>query len=121
MQHGRRATPACACLCCRTTRARAPPCCTVCSRRAAGFSHALTMDADGQHPAGMIPAVHAGLSAARTRGHGAGPPGVRRQRAAAAGARPAGVQLVDQPGDLGAGIGDSLFGFRVYPMDGCLW
>lgn len=83
--------------------------------RAAGFSHALTMDADGQHPAALIP-----------------------QFMRASGERP-GAMILGRPvfdasapllrvrgrrvsnwwtnlETLGAGVADSLYGFRVYPI-----
>jgi hypothetical protein len=48
--------PACASTCSRATAARERPCCMRSRRqRRAGFTHALTMDADGQHPAELIP------------------------------------------------------------------
>ncbi len=83
--------------------------------QAAGFSHALAMDADGQHPAGLIqrfmqtslqnpnamilgrPVFDASAPLLRVRG--------RR-------ISNAWTQLET----LGAGVGDSLFGFRVYPI-----
>ena len=83
---------------------------------ARGFTHALTMDSDGQHPAGLI-----------------------REFMAASVAQPAAMVLgvpvfaADAPRlrvngrkvsnwwanleTLWAGIGDSLFGFRVYPIE----
>ncbi len=81
---------------------------------AAGFTHVLTMDADGQHPAALIPSFMA-LSQQR--------PGVMVL------GRPvfdASAPLLRVRGrkvsngwtnleTLGAGIADSLFGFRVYP------
>ena len=49
--------------CCRATAARARRCCTACeAARAAGFTHALTMDSDGQHPADLIPAFMRGIA-----------------------------------------------------------
>jgi glycosyltransferase involved in cell wall biosynthesis len=81
----------------------------------AGFTHVLTMDADGQHPASSIPAMmerslrHPDAmilgrpvfddSAPRIRVHG-------RKLSNA-------WTAVET---LGGGIGDSLFGFRVYPI-----
>jgi glycosyltransferase involved in cell wall biosynthesis len=81
----------------------------------AGFTHALTMDADGQHPAERIPAF---MEASRARPEamilgvpvfGAEAPAlrVRGRRVSNWWAR------LETPG---AGIGDSLFGFRVYPI-----
>ena len=84
--------------------------------RAQGFTHALTMDSDGQHPAELIPAfMQASL---------------RRPDAMVLG-RPvfdASAPLLRVRGrrisnwwtnleTLGAGIADSLYGFRVYPID----
>jgi len=82
---------------------------------AAGYSHALTMDADGQHPADLIPAfMQASL---------------QRPEAMILG-RPvfdASAPLLRVRGrrisngwtnleTLGAGVADSLYGFRVYPV-----
>ncbi len=84
--------------------------------RQAGFTHALAMDADGQHPANLIqefmrtsiqrpatmvlgrPVFDASAPLLRVRG--------RR-------VSNAWTQLET----LGAGIGDSLYGFRIYPID----
>lgn len=83
--------------------------------RAAGFTHALTMDSDGQHPAELIPLfMQASL---------------RRPDTMVLG-RPvfdASAPLLRVRGrkvsnwwtnleTLGAGIADSLYGFRVYPV-----
>ena len=81
----------------------------------AGFTHALTVDADGQHPADRIPAFMA-ASMARPEAmvlgvplFGSDAPAVRvwGRRLSNLGARLAAP---------GAGIGDALFGFRVYPV-----
>jgi len=82
---------------------------------AAGFTHALTMDADGQHPAELIatfmqesqrrpevmvlgqPVFDASAPLLRVRGRRVSNGWTRLET-------------------LGAGIGDSLFGFRVYPI-----
>ena len=83
--------------------------------RAAGFTHALTMDSDGQHPAELIPAF---MQAS-----------IRRPETMVLG-RPvfdASAPLLRVRGrrvsnwwtnleTLGAGIADSLYGFRVYPI-----
>lgn len=83
--------------------------------REAGFTHALTMDSDGQHPAGLIPEF---MQAS-----------MRRPDAMVLG-RPvfdASAPLLRVRGrrvsnwwtnleTLGAGIADSLYGFRVYPV-----
>jgi glycosyltransferase involved in cell wall biosynthesis len=82
---------------------------------AEGYTHVLTMDADGQHPAACIPAFMAES---------------RRWPAAMVLGKP--VFAADAPRlrvqgrkisnafanleTLGAGIGDSLYGFRVYPV-----
>jgi len=82
---------------------------------AAGFTHALTMDSDGQHPAELIPAFMAASQA---------------QPAAMVLGKP--VFAADAPAlrvngrkvsngwanleTLWMGIGDSLYGFRVYPI-----
>lgn len=83
---------------------------------AAGYTHALTMDADGQHPTDKIrefmaasqaspDALILGLpvfdtTAPRVRVHG-------RKLS----------NLCTTLETLGAGIGDSLYGFRVYPIE----
>ena len=84
--------------------------------REEGFTHALTMDSDGQHPANLIrtfmttsaqhpaamilgkPVFDASAPALRVNGRKLSNAWVRLQT-------------------LGAGIGDSLFGFRVYPIE----
>jgi len=80
-----------------------------------GFTHALTMDADGQHPAELIPhfmATSASNSDAMVLGRpvfGPEAPALRVQ----------GRRLSNAWADmetLGMGIGDSLYGFRVYPV-----
>ena len=82
---------------------------------AAGFSHVLTMDSDGQHPAPLIPSFMAAS---------------RQRRNAMILGRPvfdASAPLLRVRGrkvsnwwtnleTLGAGIADSLYGFRVYPI-----
>ena len=83
--------------------------------QAAGFTHALTMDSDGQHPADLIPAF-------------------MRESIAAPDAMVLGRPVFDASAPLlrvrgrrisnwwtnletlGAGIDDSLYGFRVYPL-----
>jgi len=84
--------------------------------RAAGFTHALTMDSDGQHPAELIPEF---MQASQ-----------RRPETMVLG-RPvfdASAPLLRVRGrrvsnwwtnleTLGAGIDDSLYGFRVYPIE----
>jgi glycosyltransferase involved in cell wall biosynthesis len=81
---------------------------------AEGFTHALVMDADGQHPAEAIPTLMA-LSAAHPEAMILGMPvfGAEAPRARVLGRRISNV-LVRRL--TGAGIGDALFGFRVYPV-----
>lgn len=82
---------------------------------ARGFTHALTMDSDGQHPAELIPAFMAASQsqpACMVLGmplFDAGAPRLRVQ----------GRRISNWWANLEtlwAGIGDSLFGFRVYPI-----
>ena len=83
---------------------------------ATGFSHVLTMDSDGQHPPERIPAFMAESS---------GQPaamilGVPVFDASAPGLRVKGRRISNWWANLEtlwAGIGDSLFGFRVYPVE----
>jgi glycosyltransferase involved in cell wall biosynthesis len=82
---------------------------------AAGFSHALTMDSDGQHPAALIPAfMQASLARPETMVLGrpvfdASAPllRVRGRRVS---------NWWTNLETLGAGVADSLYGFRVYPV-----
>ncbi|MDE1922284.1 MAG: glycosyltransferase family 2 protein [Gammaproteobacteria bacterium] len=83
---------------------------------AAGYSHALTMDSDGQHPADRIPAFMA-ASMAAPRAMILGRPIFD---ASAPGLRVNGRKISNwwtNVETLWAGIGDSLFGFRVYPIE----
>ena len=82
---------------------------------AAGYTHAMTMDADGQHPTDKIGEFMAASQAnpdAMMLGRpvfDAGAPRVRVH----------GRKLSNWCAELetlGAGIGDSLYGFRVYPI-----
>jgi len=82
---------------------------------AAGFTHALTMDSDGQHPADLIPAFMAasqGQPAAMVLGKpvfDADAPALRVN----------GRKVSNGWANLETlwmGIGDSLYGFRVYPI-----
>ncbi len=80
-----------------------------------GFTHALTMDSDGQHPAACIPqfmAASASSPAAMILGapvFDASAPAIRvRGRKLS--------NLAAAIETLGGGIKDSLFGFRVYPI-----
>ena len=82
---------------------------------AAGFSHVLTMDADGQHPPALIPDF---MRASRQR-----PEAMILGRpvfdASAPLLRVRGRRISNWWTDLetlGAGIADSLYGFRVYPL-----
>lgn len=82
---------------------------------AAGFTHALVMDADGQHPAGHIrPFMQA--SQARPDAMVLGVPQFGPDAPAL---RVRGRRISNWWAQLEtgwAGIGDSLFGFRVYPI-----
>ena len=83
---------------------------------AAGFTHVLTMDSDGQHPAERIPAFM-GESA---RQPGAMILGVPVFESSAPRLRVQGRRVSNAWANLEtlwAGIGDSLFGFRVYPIE----
>jgi glycosyltransferase involved in cell wall biosynthesis len=83
--------------------------------RAAGFTHALTMDADGQHPADLIAAFMA-RSAAHPDAMVLGRPVFD---ASAPLLRVRGRRVSNAWTNLetlGAGIADSLYGFRVYPI-----
>jgi len=83
--------------------------------QAAGFTHALTMDSDGQHPADLIPAFMRESLAA--------PDSMVLGRpvfdASAPLLRVRGRRISNwwtNLETLGAGIDDSLYGFRVYPV-----
>ena len=81
-----------------------------------GFTHALTMDSDGQHPAGLI-ASFMEKSAARPGCMVLGKPVFD---AAAPRLRVNGRKVSNWWANLEtlwAGIGDSLYGFRVYPIE----
>lgn len=82
---------------------------------AAGFSHALTMDSDGQHPAELIDT----FMAASRQAPGALILGDPRFDASAPLIRVRGRRISNglvHLETLGAGVRDSLFGFRVYPL-----
>lgn len=82
---------------------------------AAGFTHALTMDSDGQHPADLIP-VFMSASAEQPDAMILGMPVFD---SSAPNIRVQGRKLSNAWANLEtlwAGIGDSLFGFRVYPI-----
>ncbi len=81
---------------------------------AAGYTHVLTMDADGQHPAALIPTFMQ-QSIARPEVMVLGRPVFD---ASAPLLRVRGRRISNAWTNLetlGAGIGDSLYGFRVYP------
>ena len=83
--------------------------------RAASFTHALTMDADGQHPADLI-AAFMSRSAAHPDAMILGRPVFD---ASAPLLRVRGRRVSNAWTNLetlGAGIADSLYGFRVYPI-----
>lgn len=84
--------------------------------RQAGYTHALAMDADGQHPAELIPAF---MQASRQR-----PEAMILGRpvfdASAPLLRVRGRRVSNAWTNLetlGAGVADSLYGFRVYPIE----
>lgn len=82
----------------------------------AGFTHALTMDSDGQHPAELI----GELMAASLREPQALILGEPRFDATAPAVRVHGRKISNWWANLWtlwAGIHDSLFGFRVYPLE----
>ena len=83
---------------------------------AQGFTHVLTMDSDGQHPAHLIP----GFMAESAAHPAAMVLGVPVFAADAPRLRVNGRKVSNGWADLEtlwAGIGDSLFGFRVYPIE----
>lgn len=83
--------------------------------QAAGYTHALTMDSDGQHPAELIPAFMA-RSTQRPEAMILGRPIFD---ASAPLLRVRGRRISNWWTDLetlGAGVADSLYGFRVYPI-----
>jgi glycosyltransferase involved in cell wall biosynthesis len=82
---------------------------------AAGYTHALTMDSDGQHPADLIPAFMQ-ASLARPEVMVLGRPVFD---ASAPLLRVRGRRVSNgwtNLETLGAGVADSLYGFRVYPV-----
>jgi glycosyltransferase involved in cell wall biosynthesis len=82
---------------------------------AAGFTHALTMDADGQHPPALIPEFMAVSQAAPA----ALILGLPVFDASAPAVRVRGRKVSNWWANLEtlwSGVGDSLFGFRVYPI-----
>jgi glycosyltransferase involved in cell wall biosynthesis len=83
--------------------------------QAQGFTHALTMDSDGQHPADRIPEFMR-LSQTYPNAMILGDPIFD---ASAPALRVKGRKISNWWANLetlGSGIGDSLFGFRVYPI-----
>lgn len=81
-----------------------------------GFTHALTMDSDGQHPADLIPA----FMAASQQAPAAMILGKPVFDADAPALRVQGRKISNGWANLEtlwAGIGDSLYGFRVYPIE----
>jgi len=81
----------------------------------AGFTHVLVMDADGQHPAEQIPAFMArslGEPGAMILGQPLFGPDAPRARVV--GRRLANAMTAALT--AGYGVGDALFGFRVYPV-----
>ncbi len=82
---------------------------------AAGFTHALTMDSDGQHPAELIPA----FMAASRADPGAVVLGKPVFGPEAPALRVKGRKVSNGWANLETlwmGVGDSLYGFRVYPI-----
>lgn len=83
---------------------------------AQGFTHALTMDSDGQHPADLIPR----FMEESARKPGSMVLGLPVFDASAPALRVNGRKISNWWANLEtlwAGIGDSLFGFRVYPIE----
>ncbi len=81
-----------------------------------GFTHVLTMDSDGQHPAALI----ADFMAASQRAPGSMILGKPVFDDSAPALRVRGRRISNWWANLetlGAGIGDSLYGFRVYPVE----
>jgi glycosyltransferase involved in cell wall biosynthesis len=81
----------------------------------AGFTHVLTMDSDGQHPADLIPAFmqkSRALPDAMILGLPVFDASAPLLRVRGRRVSNAWTNLET----LGAGVGDSLFGFRVYPI-----
>ena len=82
---------------------------------ALGYTHALTMDSDGQHPAGLIPAFMAASQAdpaAMVLGKPVFGPEAPALRVNGRKVSNGWANLET----LWTGIGDSLYGFRVYPI-----
>lgn len=82
---------------------------------ARGYTHALVMDADGQHPTESIQqfmTISLAQPAALVLGRPVFPPNIPLERLHGRKLSTVMVRLEM----LGAGIGDALFGFRVYPL-----
>jgi glycosyltransferase involved in cell wall biosynthesis len=87
--------------------------------RRCGFTHALTMDSDGQHPAASIPE----FMAASEQSPAAMILGAPIFDASAPALRVRGRRISNWVANLETlwgGVADSLFGFRVYPIDSLL-
>ena len=87
----------------------------LCEALAQGFTHALTMDADGQHPAERL-AAFMQVSLAEPDAMVLGVPVFDSSAPAL---RVKGRRISNWWANLetlGAGVGDSLFGFRIYPI-----
>ena len=82
---------------------------------AAGFSHVLTMDSDGQHPADLIPAFMAASQAAPQKMVLGKPVFAADAPALRVNGRKVSNGWANLE-TLWMGIGDSLYGFRVYPI-----
>jgi len=83
-----------------------------------GYTHALTMDCDGQHPAERIPAfMQASQAAPHAMVLGVPVFGAEAPRARVLGRKISNAWAnLETLGAGGAVIGDSLYGFRVYPI-----
>ena len=84
--------------------------------KASGYTHALTMDSDGQHPAELIaPFMQASLRRPETMVLGSPVFDASAPLLRVRGRRVSNWWTNLET--LGAGIADSLYGFRVYPID----
>lgn len=80
-----------------------------------GFTHALTMDSDGQHPAELIPRfMQASQAAPQSMVLGVPVFGAEAPRLRVLGRKVSNGWANLET--LGMGVGDSLYGFRVYPI-----
>jgi hypothetical protein len=83
--------------------------------QAEGFTHALTMDADGQHPAALIaPFMQASIERPEAMILGRPVFDASAPRLRVRGRKVS--NALTQVETLGAGVADSLYGFRVYPI-----